>query len=39
MENLKRKNIHVLTLSDLRITLKQSDHHMALSRLITLPTS
>ena len=30
--NLKRKNKHVLTLSELSITLKHSGRHMALSR-------
>ena len=37
--NLKRKNKHVLTLSDLRITLKHSGRHMALSRLVSLSIS
>ena len=36
---LKRKNKHVLTLSDLSIILKQSGRHMALSRLVTLSVS
>ena len=39
MGNLKRKNKHVLTLSDLSITLKHSGRHMALSRLVTLSIS
>ena len=34
--NLKRKNIYVLTLSELSIILKHSGRHMALSRLETL---
>ena len=34
--NLKRKNKHVLTLSELSIILKHSGRHMALSRLVTL---
>ena len=38
-ENLKCKNIHVLTLSDLSITLIHSGRHMALSRLDTLSIS
>ena len=38
-ENLKRKNKHVLTLSDLNITLKHSGRHMALSCLVTLSIS
>ena len=37
--NLKRKNKHVLTLSDLSVTLKHSGRHMALSRLVTLSIS
>ena len=37
--NLKRKNKHVLTLSELSIILKHSGRHMALSRLVTLSTS
>ena len=39
MVNLKRKNRHALTFSDLSITLKQSGRHMALSRLVTLSIS
>ena len=38
-EFLKCKNKHVSTLSDLSITLKHSDRHMALSRLVTLSIS
>ena len=34
-ENLKRKNKHVLTVSELSIILKHSGRHMALSRLVT----
>ena len=34
--NLKRKNRYSLTLSDLSIISKQSGHHIALSRLVTL---
>ena len=37
--NLKRQNKHVLTLSDLSITLKHSGRHMALSRSVTLQSS
>ena len=37
--NLKRKNKHVLTLSELSIVLKHSGRHMALSRLVTLSIS
>ena len=37
--NLKRKNKHVLTLSELSIILKHSGRHMALSRLVTLSKS
>ena len=37
--NLKRKNKHVLSLSELRIILKHSGRHMALSRLVTLSIS
>ena len=37
--NLKRKNRHTFTLSDLSIILKQSGRHMALSRLVTLSIS
>ena len=37
--NLKRKNKHVLTLSELSIILKHSGQHMALSRLVTLSIS
>ena len=37
--NLKRKNKHVLTLSELSIILKYSGRHMALSRLVTLSIS
>ena len=37
--NLKRKNKHVLTLSELSIILKHSGRHMALSRLGTLSIS
>ena len=37
--NLKRKNKHVLTLSDLSIILKHSGRHMTLSCLITLSIS
>ena len=37
--NLNYKNRHVLSLSDLSITLKQSGRHMALSRLVTLSIS
>ena len=37
--NLKRKNKHVLTLSELSIILKHSGRHMALSRLVTLSLS
>ena len=37
--NLKRKNKHVLTLSELSIILKHSGGHMALSRLVTLSIS
>ena len=36
---LKRKNKHVLTLSELSIILKHSGRHMALSRLVTLSIS
>ena len=38
-ENLKRKNKHVLTLSELSITLKHSGRHMALSCLVSLSFS
>ena len=38
-ENLKRKDKHVLTLSELSIILKHSGRHMALSRLVTLSIS
>ena len=34
--NLKRKNIHVLTLSELSIIFKHSGRQMALSCLVTL---
>ena len=37
--NLKRKNKHVLTLSELSIILKHSGGHMALSRLVSLSIS
>ena len=37
--NLKRKNKHVLTLSELSIILKHSGRHIALSRLVTLSIS
>ena len=37
--NLRRKNKHVLTLSELSIILKHSGRHMALSRLVTLSIS
>ena len=37
--NLKRKNKHVLTLSELSIILKHSGRHMALSSLVTLSIS
>ena len=37
--NLKCKNKHVLTLSELSIILKHSGRHMALSRLVTLSIS
>ena len=37
--NLKRKNKHVLTLSELNIILKHSGRHMALLRLVTLSIS
>ena len=37
--NLKHKNKHVLTLSELSIILKHSGRHMALSRLVTLSIS
>ena len=37
--NLKRKNKHVLTLSELSIILKHSGRHMALLRLVTLSIS
>ena len=37
--NLKRKNKHVLTLSELSIILKHSGRHMALSHLVTLSIS
>ena len=37
--NLKRKNKHVLTLSELSIVLKHSGRHMALSLLVTLSIS
>ena len=37
--NLKQKNKHVLTLSELSIILKHSGRHMTLSRLVTLPIS
>ena len=37
--NSKRKHKHVLTLSDLSITLKHSGRNMALLRLITLSIS
>ena len=37
--NLKRKNKHVLTLSELSIILKHSSPNMALSRLVTLSIS
>ena len=37
--NLKRKNKHALTLSDLIIILKHSGRHMALSQLVTLSLS
>ena len=37
--NLKRKNKHVLTLSELSIILKHSGLHMALSHLVTLSIS
>ena len=39
MENLKRKNKHVLTLSELSIILKHSGRHMTFSRLVTLSIS
>ena len=35
----KRKSRHVLTLSDLSITLKPAGRHMALSRLVTISIS
>ena len=37
--NLKCRNRHSLTLSDLSIILKQSGRHIALSRLVTLSIS
>ena len=37
--NLKRKNKHVLTLSELSIILKHSGRHTALSRIVTLSIS
>ena len=37
--NLKHKNKHVLTLSELSIILKHSGRHMTLSRLVTLSIS
>ena len=37
--NLKRKNKHVLTLSELSMVLKHSGRHMTLSRLVTLSIS
>ena len=37
--NLKRRNRHSLTLSDLRLILKQSGWHIALFRLVTLSIS
>ena len=37
--NLKRKNKHILTPSELSIILKHSGRHMALSRLVTLSIS
>ena len=37
--NLKRKNRHVLTLSDLSMNLYNSSLHMALLRLVTLSIS
>ena len=37
--NLKRKNKHVLTLSELSIIFKHSGRHMTHSRLVTLSTS
>ena len=37
--NLKRKNKHVLTLSEVSIILKHSGRHMALSRLVTISIS
>ena len=37
--NLKRKDKHVLTLSELSLILKHSGQHMALSRLVTLSIS
>ena len=37
--NLKHRNRHILTLSDLNIILKQSDCHIALSCLVTLSIS
>ena len=37
--NSKRKNKHVLTLSELSIILNHSGRHMALSRLVTLSIS
>ena len=37
--NLKRKNRHVLTLSDLSIALNHSGRHMTLSHLVTLSIS
>ena len=37
--NLKRKNKHVLTLSELSIILKHSGRHMAPSGLVTLSIS
>ena len=37
--NLKRKNKHVLTVSELSITLKHLGWHMALSGLVTLSIS
>ena len=37
--NLKRKNKHVLTLSEFSIILKHSGRHMPFSRLVTLSRS
>ena len=37
--NLKRKNRHVLSFSDLSMTIKQSGRHMTLSRLLKLSIS